>query len=545
MRLLLSLAIGTLVSEDLSCISAGLLVARGELDFFSATLACFLGIWIGDALIVLAGRMLGRRALNHWPLRGRFTPESLARAETWFARRGARLALTSRFLPGTRLPTYLAAGMLRAPLGPFLGWLALACAIWTPLLVGAAALAGDAAERWLGLWERGVPLLLAVAVLLWLLVRLALALGTWRGRRLALGKWRRLTRWEFWPRWAVYPPIVAYITAHGVRMRRLTWFTAVNPGIGAGGGLVGESKSEILASLGGPRVAPWTLIAAGAEATRRAALDAFFAERGLSFPVVLKPDQGERGQGVVIARDRAAAEAKLRDDPAALIAQAYVPGREFGVFYWRHPKAETGEIFAITDKRLITVTGDGRRTLETLILADDRAVCMGNFFLKNFGARLDAVPAAGEVVALTELGTHCRGALFLDGAELITPALRAEIDCVSRRFAGFYFGRYDVRAPSAEALARGEFTVLELNGVTSEATSIYDPRHSVWRGWAVLLRQWRIAARIADANLLAGARPLSARATIALARTAGKTRPPTVASPAAAGDLHADALAER
>lgn len=309
--------------------------------------------------------------------------------------------------------------------------------------------------------------------------------------------------------WAVYPPVVGWCAWLALRHRGATVFTAANPGIGAGGGLVGESKSEILAGLAGAgdAVAAWTLVRAGVIEERLAVVTAFAAQHG--WPVVLKPDVGERGAGVVIARDETAARFAVETEPKALIAQRYVPGVEYGVFYVRMPGADRGGIFAVTDKRMVHVTGDGRRTLEELILADDRAVCMGRFFLKKFAARLDDVPATGEPVTLTELGTHCRGAVFLDGAELITPALEAAVERVSRAFDGFYFGRYDVRTKSAEAFRRGEFTVIELNGLTSEATSIYDPKHSVWFGWRMLCRQWALAFAIGAENRTRGVKPLT------------------------------------
>jgi len=512
---LLSLALATLVSEDAACVAAGLLVAQGALGFWPATAACFLGILAGDLLLVLAGHAVGRPLLERAWLRRWVTPEAVARAERWLARRGPALVFTSRFVPGTRLPTYLAVGVLRAPLGRFLGWFALACAVWTPLLVGAAAVLGGQARGWLDAWGAAVPALVLGGLLAWLLARLGVALATWRGRRLLLGRWRRLTRWEFWPRWAVYPPVVLWILWLGARHRGLTLFTAANPGIGAGGGLVGESKSEILHGLAGAggRVARWELIAPGPAEARRAAVEQFMAAAGLAFPVVLKPDAGERGEGVMIARDAAAVAAKLAADPGPLIAQAFVPGVEFGVFYTRLPSAARGEIFGVTEKRMVGVTGDGARMLEELILADDRAVCLAPLFLEKFAARLDDVPAAGEPVALSELGTHCRGALFLDGARLVTPALADAVERVSRTFEGFHFGRYDVRAPSAEAFQRGEFTVIELNGLTSEATGIYDPRHSVWHGWRTLCRQWTLAFAIAAENRARGARVLTLRGT--------------------------------
>jgi hypothetical protein len=102
---------------------------------------------------------------------------------------------------------------------------------------------------------------------------------------------------------------------------------------------------------------------------------------------------------------------------------------------------------------------------------------------------------------------------------LITPALTAAVERVSRTFDGFYFGRYDVRTESAEAFKRGEFTVIELNGLTSEATSIYDPKHSVWFGWRVLCRQWRLAFEIGAANRARGKRVWSAGEVFALLKT--------------------------
>jgi hypothetical protein len=112
-------------------------------------------------------------------------------------------------------------------------------------------------------------------------------------------------------------------------------------------------------------------------------------------------------------------------------------------------------------------------------------------------------------VPLAELGTHCRGALFLDGAERITPALEEATEACSRGFPGFYFGRYDVRAESVEAFQAGRFQILELNGLTSEATSIYDPRHGLLHAWTVLARQWAWAFAIGAENARRGARVLT------------------------------------
>ena len=153
------------------------------------------------------------------------------------------------------------------------------------------------------------------------------------------------------------------------------------------------------------------------------------------------------------------------------------------------------------------VIGDGRRTLERLILGDPRAVCMTPLYLLRNQARRDYIIPAGERVELVEIGTHCRGAIFGDGSAVVTPALEAMIDSISRGYEGFFFGRYDIRATSVEALKQArDFRIIELNGVTSEATHIYDPAISLVPAYRILIEQWRLAFEIGAANRARGLR---------------------------------------
>jgi hypothetical protein len=207
----------------------------------------------------------------------------------------------------------------------------------------------------------------------------------------------------------------------------------------------------------------------------------------------------------VVARGRRELETYLEEAAGDTVIQEYVSGVEFGVFYVRRPSDTRGRILSITEKHLPSVVGDGRRTLESLILDHPRTVCMARFHLARQHDRLRSVPAAGATVPLGDCGSHCRGAQFLDGRRFRTPALEGAIDIVARRFEGFHFGRFDVRSPSPEAFARGEFTIIELNGVTSEVTHIYDPRISLLDAYRALLGQWSIAFEIGGENARAGA----------------------------------------
>jgi hypothetical protein len=159
-----------------------------------------------------------------------------------------------------------------------------------------------------------------------------------------------------------------------------------------------------------------------------------------------------------------------------------------------------------------------------LILGDPRASLIAETYRKLCRRPVTDIPAAGERVRLVELGTHSRGAIFLNGATLLTPALEAAVDRVSKAHPGFYFGRFDVRTPSAEALQRGEYQVIELNGVSAEATHIYDPSVSVWQAYRTLARQWRIAFEIAAENRRRGVRPMRLRELWTVLRARAKRR---------------------
>ena len=520
--LFLLIMASTLISEDLTCITTGLMVARGTVGFGTGTLACFLGIFIGDLLLFLAGRRLGGAVLRRRPLRWFISPEAIAWSSQWLERQGAMLVFATRLLPGTRLPTYFAAGMLGTSFARFALYFFIACALWTPLLIGVAAGFGEVTQRALEVMRERMGLyLLVTALVLFLLLRFLIPLATWRGRRLLLSRWRRLTRWEFWPRWAFYPPVVIYVAWLTLRHRRPLLFTAVNPAI-PGGGFVGESKSGILTGLAqsAELLAPWALVPASVPPSERMTrLLAFQERQGAGWPLVLKPDIGERGSGVAVVRSEAEARAYLERAVGDTIVQVYAPGAEFGLFWMRHPGEPRGRIFSITEKRFPAVRGDGEATLEELILRDDRAVCMAPLHLRRHAHRLAWVPAPGEAVPLVELGTHCRGAAFYDGQWVKTPALEATIDRLSLGYEGFWFGRYDVRCPSVEELRSGRgFKVVELNGATAEATHIYDPKNGLLEAYGTLFDQWRHLFAIAAANVAAGARPATLREMLHLIR---------------------------
>jgi membrane protein DedA with SNARE-associated domain len=505
------IAAATFISEDLTCIATGALIAAGKIGFLPGALACVAGIYFGDLLLYFAGRLIGRPILRWKPLRTLLTGEKLDAASLWLEQRGAGVVILSRFTPGLRLPTYVAAGLLKTRFLTFSLYFLVAALLWTPALVGAAALLGKNLPR---LSLAGPAILLVAAPLRKLR-------PTWQTRRRLLGWFRRKARWEFWPAWMAYIPVVPYILFQGIKHRSLTLFTAANPGIPSGG-FVGESKSAILMNL--DRVPDFILVSKALPKIMRirAAIN-FMTERGLSFPIVLKPDVGERGTGVAIVRNDQELASYLAVAEGDTIVQKFISGMEFGIFYYRFPGQSEGRIFSITEKRFPVVVGNGSSTITELVLGDERAVCLSSLYLARIKRSPEDIPAAGESVSLADLGSHCRGAVFLNGAAIETAALRPAVDSVVRRFSGFYFGRFDVRSESVEQFQRGSFEVLELNGVSAEPTHIYDPSVTLQEAYRALFHQWRIAFEIGAMNRQQGHQPMSLRKFVALLRTRGTT----------------------
>lgn len=322
-----------------------------------------------------------------------------------------------------------------------------------------------------------------------------------------------LSAFEFWPDWAMYGPVVAWWIALGVRYRSFTVPTAANPGI-ASGGLCGESKSGVLA-LAGPRaralIPAWTsFTATGDGAADAAAAEGAALRAGLRFPLVVKPDIGCNGTGVRLIATAADLVRGLTGYPAGalLVLQELVAWEgEAGLFYVRRPGEARGRITSVTLKEAPHVTGDGRSSLRELVLADPRAGRVPELYLPRLEARLDEVPRQGDRVRLVFSGNHCKGSVFRDGGAELTPALEAAVDAFARDLREFHFGRIDVRYESLAALRRGEgFRVIEVNGVGSEATHIWDPECSLREAYSAQFRHYAEAFRIGSAMRAQGHR---------------------------------------
>lgn len=264
------------------------------------------------------------------------------------------------------------------------------------------------------------------------------------------------------------------------------------------GGMFGESKFDVLNMIPARFVPatvlihPFTSVGSTLSAMQKI---------GLQFPVIAKPDIGERGLNVRRLNNSNELEQYLATHPFDFLLQEFIEGPlEFGVFYVRYPDQQHGHVTSIVAKEMLCVTGDGAASLGELILRHERAKLQWKKLQRIFHQRLGEVIPKDQRIELVSIGNHCLGTKFLDGSNLITPALSELFDNISRQIPGFYFGRYDIRCQSIEALYAGDISVMELNGCGAEPAHIYQPGYSLFKALGVLFRHWQTIFDIARQN---------------------------------------------
>ena len=314
----------------------------------------------------------------------------------------------------------------------------------------------------------------------------------------------RCTHWEFWPPYIFYIPVGLNILWLTIRYNGLLLPLTTNPGR-HDGAYIGESKARSLGLLHQTFpdfIAESWLIQGETPEEKTAFVFSTIKTSKVTYPFILKPDDGSRGGGVRLVRSEDDIRSYFDSIRAPVVMQRFVEGpEEAGVFYVRHPKEEKGRIFAITQKSFPHVIGDGVHTLEELIYLDERAYIVASKYLRRFAKDLNTIPENGHRWRLVNAGNHAQGCVFHDGMHLASDALLDQIDQIAKGYPEFYLGRFDVRYARDEELMKGEnFKILEVNGSLSEATSIYEPNNPLLSAYRTLFEQWRLVYEIGAWN---------------------------------------------
>ncbi len=514
----LTLVFMTFALEDAALALSVVWVGHGSITFFSAFMACFLGISIGDIALYILGRWVASIDFNkpvtdvksnqtyYFRLKNlvlkkfsflkklnSFKPDKKTEAFISYS------VVISRFIPGTRIPAYVGAGLLKYSFLKFFILTLLSVAVWVLLVL----LGGNSLYNFF----KGnlVFALLGFFILLMIAKSLFPKLMDYWQRRALIYSFLKWTRFEFWPPWLFYAPVVPLYIYRSLKGGSFILPFYSNPQI-LNSGLMGESKWDFLIHLkqNDPTTLKSKLLGINLSLEER---KNYIIEENFRYPFILKPDVGQRGYGVRIIRSYQELDEYLKETeklPLVLQALSHFP-MEAGIFYYRKPSEVKGHLFSITDKKFPAVVGDGKTRLGDLILNDKRARIIAPVYFqrlknRNFDSTFIAKPYGlnemiqkNESIQISECGNHCQGAIFENGENLKSETLLNRIDQIAKTIPDFYFGRFDIRYLNPEKLKMGlDFEIVEINGAGSEATHIWDKNTSLVEAYKVLWQQWKL-----------------------------------------------------
>jgi len=335
-------------------------------------------------------------------------------------------------------------------------------------------------------------------------IRLAQIISPWSlwWRRFVI----RLLSWEYWPIYIFNIPILFIWLWNAIRARDLFFFATTNPGIDTGG-FFGESKSDILKHI--PHAfKPITLLIR--TQVRENELDSLLKSSGLQFPVIAKPEVGERGW--LISRINTLDELKsyLREHPIDMILQTYVDlPLEVSIMVYSMPDGSKADVTSICQKYFLQIAGDGKQSIGELIMQQDRAVLHLEKLVNRFGSRWNEILDDGQVLILESVGNHCRGTMFLNKNGEIDEEITRIMVMLLKTMPEVYYGRFDMRVGSWADLRKGStIRVLEFNGTSSDPAHIYQPGYSLFKAYREMAYHWKVMRKIAQQNRQRGHEPV-------------------------------------
>ncbi len=281
---------------------------------------------------------------------------------------------------------------------------------------------------------------------------------------------------EFWPWYFLTLPIVPRWIWSMLKLRSLTYFTAVNPSI-EDAGFIDESKIAIN-NLIPKKYLPNTINFNNNENFESQSVN--LQNSTLNFPLIAKPDKGGRGRKIEIVKCLEDLKQYHQQVGEAYLVQELIEyPLELSIFYYYLPKTKEYDVISLIAKEFLTVIGDGTLTIRELLQNNFRGKKQIKRF-ENLGILdMNNVPAKNEKIILEPIGNHIRGTIFRNYNYKINDKLKHTMHNIAIAMGGIYFGRFDLKVPSWEHLYEDiDIKILEFNGVGADLAHIFDPNIS-------------------------------------------------------------------
>lgn len=295
----------------------------------------------------------------------------------------------------------------------------------------------------------------------------------------------KLIRHEYWPMVWFYAPLLPLYFVFSIRRKSFAWFSNLNRAIPYGG-IFGEEKWPILQLFPSELVPKTLLLKEGANLNP----DKWIIENGLKYPLIAKPNIGERGRGVRVIYSEGELQQLMGNLPEDYLLQEKIEyAEEFGVLFTKNPLNGLVNVLSVTGKKFLSVTGNGKENIETLLGNSLRGWIQLSRLRIEEPELLKMVPESGILVKVGNIGNHCLGTTFFSRNDLLGEEINKSFTNLLKDLKDIEYARLDLRCQSGEDLMKGQkLSIMEMNGLTSEPGLVFDPSWPVWRSWSEVAR---------------------------------------------------------
>jgi len=317
---------------------------------------------------------------------------------------------------------------------------------------------------------------------------------------------QKYARREFRPGYIFDIPVYAYWAFLAIKAGHPLFFSNINPGM-IFSGFAGYGKYDEIVKFN-PELRPKTILIKVGDTFEQ--VEKEIEKEQILYPFVMKPNMGRTARDIFKIYNEKQLRKHILSMKEEYVIQEFIDyPLEFGILYYRMPGEEKGHITWVTDKRLVSVEGNGKHTLGELVWNHDRARYYYKPFKQLHESAWEKILPAGEKFQMHFLGNHCRWSCFYDATNLVNDKLEETIDTLTKTIPWFYYGRYDLKVKSLDDLYAGRFKIMELNGMGTLPVHIFDPDHNLRFAYKELFRHRNIIYKISKANRKRGHKFLS------------------------------------
>jgi len=284
-----------------------------------------------------------------------------------------------------------------------------------------------------------------------------------------------------------------------IRAKKLFYFSATNPKLPLGG-FACDSKYFITSKI--PiEFRPKTILILKSEAAsvmlnKLKSIDIYI-------PLFVKPDIGEGG--FIVKKINSIIELLTYHENHAtdyLIQEFINYPIELSVLV--HNADGNLKISSITERKYLTIKGDGIHNLKQILLMNDDVKYRINKVLDYCKEELHIVLEKDKIYQPIAIGNNAYGANCVERTEILTNGLVIIFNKINTEVGLFNYARYDIKCKSVSDFLSGNMKILEINGVKGAPIHIFDNKYNLGQAYSEIFRHWGFILKISKKNLSHG-----------------------------------------